>query len=384
LRAIEFILDTLAHFVRGDEGPPPGIPAHVATEFEQELTWLCEWHSVTPIVRASLDKLALRPEISRLTRERIKALADAGSKLSGELLATAKSLMADLERAGAHALLMKDALYPIAVYPAPPLRPVEKLEILIGESDWATVIGICDAAGFAREAHAPVFADGGEAMSFYQYFSHCVLYNEKRDPLRVRFRLFDPGTPDPLEACWGHRTRLGGGNGPMGVSLEDQLVESCMTYNMSHFDRLIHAVDIGLVLVRHGAALNWEYVGERLRSRSVYAAAVFTMQHVVRTLKLAPSIVQLKTPGIIRKNVFLFLWPATDEDLVAGRQPRQQRLRFYLLELDGWPGRLRFIARLLSPREQWVSDFFGRPFTPWLKLKFIVLALRNRLGVRAS
>ncbi len=383
MRAMEFILDTLAHFVRG-EGPPPGIPAHVATEFEQELTWLCEWHSVTPIVLASLEKLALRPEISRLTRERIKALAGASAKLSGELLATAKSLMADLERAGARALLMKDALYPIAVYPAPALRPVEKLEILIGEDDWSTVIGVCAAAGFAREANAPVFADGGEAMSFYQYFSPCVLYNEKRDALHVRFRLFDPGTPDPLEACWGHGGRLGGSDGPMGLSLEDQLVESCMSYNMSHFDRLIHAVDIALILVRHGAALNWEYVGERLRSRSAYAAAVFTMQHAVRTLKLAPSIMQLKSPGIIRKNLFLFLWPATDEDLLAGRQPRNQRFRFYLLEMDGWPERLRFIARLLSPRPQWVSDFFGKPFTPWLKLKFIVMALRNRLGVRAT
>ena len=50
MRAIDFILDTLAHHVQRADGPPPGIPAHVGPEFERELSSLSEWHSLSPLV----------------------------------------------------------------------------------------------------------------------------------------------------------------------------------------------------------------------------------------------------------------------------------------------------------------------------------------------
>ncbi|MFQ5511737.1 MAG: nucleotidyltransferase family protein [Candidatus Krumholzibacteriia bacterium] len=379
MQPIEFITDTLAHFVRGDDGPPPGIPAHVAPEFEQELTWLCEWHSVTAIVLSSLQKLALRPGMSRLAWARMKALAETGATLSRELVAAARSLAADLDRAGIRNLLVQDVAYALTLYPLPELRPVESIEILVDERDWDGVIDSCARAGFTCRDNVHAFRDGAEALAYYQRFSPCLLHNPNGDRLRLRFRLFEPGSPDPAEACWRRGGPLGEG-GPAGLALEDQLIASCVTHNVSRFGRLLDAVDIGLIVARRGDGIDWGYVGERMRSRAVYAAGVLTMRHAVEVMRLPPSLVRLKSPGIVRKHLFFFLWPGMEEEFSSGSQRRQHRLRYCLLEMDGWPEKVRFMTRLFSPRRQWVEAFFGKPYSPWLKLRFVVLALRDRLG----
>ena len=379
MQATEFILDTLAHFVRGDDGPPPGIPTHVASAFEQELTWLCEWHSVTAIVLSSLGDLALPPRLSRLTQERMKALAEATATLNRERLATADALTAGLRDRGVEVLLMRDVVYPRSLYPATGLRPVEVLEMLIKEADYSAVLQVCQGVGFARDPTTPEFKRGAEAMHFHQRYGPCVLSSDKGDHLRLRFRLFDVGMPEPVEASW-RRGATTVGRGPRELSIEDQLVASCMTYNMTHFDKLLYAVDIGLILTRR--ELNWDYVRERLRSRSAYAAGFFSLQHAAGALKLGPQAVELKSPGLVRRNLFFFAWSGVDDDLVAGRNLPHHRLRYCFLEMDGWPERLRFLTGLLSPKPQWVAAFFGRPYTPWRRIKFVVLALRNRVGAR--
>lgn len=379
MQATEFILETLSHFVRGDDGPPPGIPTHVASAFEQELTWLCEWHSVTAIVLSSLGDLALPPRLSRLTQERMKALAVATATLSKERLAAADALTAGLHERGVEVLLMRDIVYPRSVYPATGLRPVEVLEMLIKEADYSAVLQVCEGVGFSRGPRTPEFERGADAMHFHQHYGPCVLGSDKGDHLRLRFRLFDVGAPEPVEASW-RRSVLPGEGGPRELSIEDQLIASCMTYNMTHFDKLLYAVDIGLILTRR--ELNWNYVRERLRSRSAYAAGFFSLQHAARALKLGPQAVKLKSPSLIRRNLFFFAWSGADTDLVAGRILPNHRLRYCFLEMDGWPERLRFIASLLFPKPQWVAAFFGRPYTPWRRIKFVVLALRNRVGAR--
>ncbi len=103
MQPLDFIIDTLSHFVKAKEGPSPGIPARTDPDFERELTWLCEWHAVTPVVLASLERLALRPRISRITLARIGALADASSSLTGDLLTTAVSLAGQFEEGASSA-----------------------------------------------------------------------------------------------------------------------------------------------------------------------------------------------------------------------------------------------------------------------------------------
>jgi hypothetical protein len=153
---------------------------------------------------------------------------------------------------------------------------------------------------------------------------------------------------------------------------------------MTDFRKLLHAVDIGLVLNRYGNDLDWAYIEDRLRSRSVYPAVFFTLKNVVRWLKLDQSGIKLDSPGAVRRKYFDFLWHVNYDSFAMRRPERLHRLRFCLLEAGRWSDKLRFLATLLSPKREWVSAFFDRPYRPWLKLKFVVLTFKSQVGARLT
>jgi hypothetical protein len=383
MRAIDFVVDTLSHFVRRSDGPAPGIPALADTEFEHELAWLCEWHSLTPIVLASLENLALRPKISRVAVRRLTALAGASRTHSGDLLASAASLSAAFESRGVDHMFVGDAVLASGVYPRRDLRPVEWLEIVIREGDYASAIDCCRDAGFREGGRFPRFRDGGEALRYHQYYSSCVLQSGGGDRVGLRMRLFDVGEPEDTEAAWGRARRLPGGD-LRAVGLEDQLMHSSMTYNLTDFDKLLHAVDIGLMLNHFGDDLDWDYIEYRLRSRSVYPAVFFTLRNVVQWLGLQRASCKLADPWPVRRKIFDAVWHADYESFAARRPKRFHRLRFGLCEMGRWDEKRRFLRALLFPSREWVSDFFDAPYQPWLRVKFTMLALRNRIGPVAA
>jgi hypothetical protein len=383
MQSTDFVLETLSHFVRRTDGPPPGIPVRTEPNFEQELTWLCEWHALTPIVLASLEKLALRPQLSRITLERMKALANASIALSDDLLEIAASLSTLFEKRALERLFLGDVIFRNTMYPDPVLRPMERIDILVHEEDWSAVLGVCREAGFRLDDRLPAFDDGGEALLYYQHYAPCVLENEKGDRLGLRMRVFELGEADLSETAWDQGREL---TQPFaqGVGTEDQLIHSCLTYNMTDFRKLLHAVDIGLVLNRYGNDLDWAYIEDRLRSRSVYPAVFFTLKNVVRWLKLDQSGIKLDSPGAVRRKYFDFLWHVNYDSFAMRRPERLHRLRFCLLEAGRWSDKLRFLATLLSPKREWVSAFFDRPYRPWLKLKFVVLTFKSQVGARLT
>jgi hypothetical protein len=383
MQSIDFVLETLIHFVKQSDGPPPGIPAHTEPDFEQELTWLCEWHTLTPIVLASLERLALRPQISRITLERIKALAGATRALTMDLVATAESLSTLFEDQRIDHMFFGDVVFPDAIYPDPALRPVERIDIMIREKDWSTVLDCCGEKGFRLQGQYPALRDGRDALLYYQHYSPCILENERGDRLCLKMRLFDLGEPESSEAAWNQATTLPRPEA-RSIGIDDQLIRSCLTYNITDFGRLLHAVDIGLILTRLGDDLDWGRIEERLRSKAVCPAVFFTIRNVVRWLKLDAASLGLESPGAVRKKIFDFSWHTSYDSFAMRRPERFHRLRFCLLEVGRWNDKLRFLRTLVSPKREWVSAFFGRPYRPWLKLKFVVLIFKNRVGLRPS
>jgi hypothetical protein len=193
-------------------------------------------------------------------------------------------------------------------------------------------------------------------------------------------RLFDVGEPERTETAWGRGHRIPTGDW-RAVGLEDQLIHSCITYNMTDFDKLLHAADIGLMLTRFGDDVDWDYIASRLRSRSVYPAGFFTLRNVVQWLNLQGANCALADPWPLRRRVFDVVWHADYDSFGARRPKRFHRFRFGLFEMGRWEEKRRFLLALLSPSRDWVAEFFGRPYQPWLRVRFIVLALRNRLGL---
>ena len=381
MRPIDFIVETLAHMVRSSAGPPPGIPAHVGSDFERELSSLCEWHSVSPIVVASLEELALGPGISRITHERLRALARAAATSNQGLFDDATAFRRALSGEGIEALVCGESLFPLTLYEPGYLRPIEQVDFLVRENDWRKVIDVARGVGFVRIPEEPSPEVPEDALLYYQYYSPCVFRSRGGNTIQLRFRLFDIGRPDDDEVSW-HHTRDGSWAGGQfrAVCEEDQLIQASITYTMTRFGRLMNAVDIGLLLSRAGDRLDWRYVTERLSAKSLYPSFYFTVERVVDLFKLPGIMSKVTDPGMFRRKRYEILWRPGKMVKNSRHSSHSRRFRFYLLETGSWLDKIRFIGRVLSPRREWVSAFYGRPYRPWLKIKFIVLTLRSRLA----
>jgi hypothetical protein len=385
MQAIDFILDTLGHFARREDGPPPGVPVSTEGDFERELTWLCEWHGITPVVLGSLDKLALRPRLSRITLERMKALDRASRGLGDDSLAAAGRLARAFADRHVEMRVLGDVALATSVYPDPGLRPIIAIELLVAEMMWPEVLDVCRAAGFRTDEPLPLFRNGVDAMHFYQHFPPCVLDNENGDRLQLRLRLFEMGEPEVAERAWERRRSL---PAPLEnvatVAIEDQLMHAAMVYNMTGFGKLVSAVDIALMLTRSDVDIDWTYVRDRLDERRLYPSFYFTLSKVHRWLQLPGDLHELGSPGALRRKIFDTTWPADRHTFSLERGERYHRMRFCLMECGTWREKLRFLGRMLAPRNEWVAAFFRKPYRPYLKLKFIFLMLRSRIGVRPS
>ncbi len=380
MRAVDVVLETLAHFIKQEAGPPPGIPVRVEQDFERKLVRLCEGHAIAPLLLDSLEKLALQPPLSQITFERLKALARASSARNERFIAAFRSLSQRLRERRVPALLLDDTMAALKLYPRHRLRPIESIDLLIRENDWDTFIGACRGLGYRRAQSDPNFLDGKEAMLFHQHFTPCVLRGDKDVSIGVKFRLIDVGYPSSGETAWSLGKRLGRDIEAMRVSYEDQLVRSCFAFNMTGFGRLLHAVDAARIIARHDDDLDWPYIEGLARDRSFYPALYFSYDSILKIFGFPPKRRALPHPNAVRKKVFEIIWRPGHMAVLADRSLRVRRYRFAFLEI-GTPGeQFKALKNVLTPRKDWVSTYFGKPYRPWYRWKYVFLALRNRLA----
>ena len=383
MRTIEVVLETLTHFVKQEAGPPPGIPVRVEADFERKLVRLCEAQALSPLVLDSLRKLALEPKLSEIAFERMKGLANASGTRNERFLAAFRAISRRLRERRVPCLLVDDTLAALKLYPRHRLRPIESLDVLIHEGDWDTFVDACRSLGFKRNPNDPPFLSGAEAMHYYQYFGPCMLRGDKGIAIGVKFRLVDAGHPPGNETAWLYGKRLGRDIEAMRASYEDQLIRSCVGFNMTGFGRLLHAVDAGRIIARHGEALDWSYVEKVGRDRSFYPALYYSCETVMNMFRFPPKKRVLPHPNHVRGKIFEMAWQPGRLGSLADRTVTLHRNRFSFLENGKCRDKLKLAANLLFPRGDWVSGFFDQPSRPWLKLKFTVLALTNRLGAPA-
>lgn len=381
MRTIDVVLETLTHFVRQEGGPPPGIPVRVEPDFERKLVRLCERHSLSPLVLDSLQKLALEPALSKIAFERLKTLSNTAGARNERFLAALRALSRRLRERRVPCLLVDDILAALKLYPRHRLRPIESLDVLIHEGDWDTFVDACRSIGFKRDPRDPSFLDGTEAMLYHQYFSPCALRGDKGVTLGVKFRLVDVGHPPGNETAWLQGKRLGRDIEAMRVSYEDQLVRSCIGFSMTGFGKLLHAVDAGRIIARHGDALDWSYIEKVGRDRAFYPALYFSCEAVMNMFRFPSKTRVLPHPSKTRQKIFEMFWRPGRLGSLADRPVSLRRYRFCLLENGTWAERSKLVANVLAPRKEWVSGFFDRPSRPWLRWKFTLLALTNRLGL---
>jgi hypothetical protein len=381
MQAIDFIFETLAHYARQTEGPPPGVPAHISAQFERDLLRICTRQALAPIVLQSLERLALPPGLSNVTVERLKAITADAIRKNDRLFELAASLGTALKEAGIPHLIHQDASLAMVAHPNSDMRPMQQIHMLAGEDDWRTLVDVLASHKLTKSGRDPIFKKTTDALFYYQHFYPCELANGDGDRVRVRFRLFDTGTPEKHETSWSRRQSVRIGDSHLErLGDEDQLMQSCMELNMTQFAQLLHAVDIGLIIGRFGSRIDWDYIEERLSSRMLLPAFSLTLQQVARWLKLPDGPWVRYVPGRWKEKTFDIVWRTQRIRFGEIRVIRSRRIRFFLLESGRWIDKLLFLLRFVTPNPEWVAAFYGKPYRPWMRLQFIVTAIKSRTG----
>ena len=195
----------------------------------------------------------------------------------------------------------------------------------------------------------------------------------------MKFRLVDVGHTPKHESAWRFGKRMTRDIDAMRASYEDQLVRSCIGFNVTGFGRLLHAVDAGRIIARYGDDLNWSYIEGVGRDRAFYPALYSSYETILNMFGFPQKPRALPHPAAARRRYFEMVWRPGRFAALEDRPPVPHPHRFVFLENGTLSQRMAVLKSVLAPKRDWVSGFFGRPSTPWLRARFTVLALRNRL-----
>lgn len=388
MRADDFVIETIAHYVKGVDGPPPGVPFHVDAQFETKLVNLCHRQQMSLVVSESLDRLVLPPTMSRITIARIKNHASELTR-AGE---RRKLLLSRILRAfGAEDIcvaVMGDAWVGLSFDTVGDLRAVDTLDLLIDEFHWGRAVAVLRELGFVRSRIQPRLAgadgpSGGdpveaakysaeEALGYYHYFSPLVMHNLNGDNVRLRFRVIAFGHPEPAEPAWTRVHEIDARGTPaLALSREDQLIHTVVDFGAAGFIDLPAVMDAGLLVSKYSGTLDWKYVTRRLRAMGLYSAFYFSLEHVCELLRISRVMENLAEPGQIRRRLFNMWWRVDDVDYTGDTEPMGGQFLYYLVECGGIVSKAKWLRRSLFPKPAWVKSLYGRPSNPWLRLKFL-------------
>ncbi len=390
MRAQSFLLETLSHYVRGEDGPPPGVPARVDAGFETSLAATCVDQRIAPIVSRSLEHLALPPAISPVTAARLRSHASELHRESERRVAMLTRVVARLTRAGVDALVCGEALS-ASYYPHPALRHISALELLIDERDTARALEAAAAEGFTYPGVHPVFGHGriggrishrraAELVAYHHYFAPLVVWTPEGDALRLRFSTPDIGPPEVDERVWDRRMAVHIGSATFdAISREDHLLDTAVVAGITALAELPWVVDLSILLRGGENQVDWEYIQGRARLTGVHGAARYALRHACRVMSIPGAVSRLVPSGLLAETAADAWW--RPDSIAYGDLPaaRAGRFRFGLLWCGGPLARARWLWRHVAPRRRWVRNRTGSRPDPWAWLKF-VLVVRDSTG----
>jgi hypothetical protein len=400
MRAVDFLLETLSHFARGVEGPPPGVPFHADAEFETDLVALGQHQSLSTIISESFDELALPPTISRITIARIKQHGETLLEQRRRRLGLAGRIATAFAAQRIRAAFLGDVWTGSQQGLVGQLRPIGRIDLMVDERQWVETVGTLRSMGLVRSRIQPRLAagrerdlksaldgpgrdpDGGrgstsakaaaDALRYHQYFAPLVMHDSHGDSVAVRFRVIDFGHPSRTNAAWERVASavVAGEEAPV-VGLEDQLIHSLVSFGVEGFVDLLQLLDAGWMLSQRADSLDWDYLTGRLRARGLYSTFYFTLELVCDLLRIRLETELASRPPRWRRKLFHMWWRPKDADYSGETEPTAGRFAYGLIECGGPVAKALWLRRALFPRSSWVRSVYGRPANLWLRLKFL-------------
>ena len=349
-------------------GAPPE-PAAIAQWPDEEWRAILEAagrQELSPLLHRRLVDTALpAPEatLARLRRHYLRVAADNTRRFA----ALEEALLA-LHGADVRVILLKGAHLAPLVYGNIALRPMVDVDLLVRDHDADKALGALSALGYAPLA--------GGAWMEDRYGHHALRRNDGLLlELHQRVGALAVGAHVDQAGLWqrAQPTQIGRA-AALALAPLDLLLHLCVHGAQQHLLQLglLPLYDIGQVLARYGAELDWEACIRRAHAWRV-ARAVYLMLALARRLLDAPvdpgALVALAPPDG-EAYVALALGALLQRDREAAA-PSSNLVALW--SEHRWRARLALCLRILLPNAQRMRALYGvptdRPVAPWLYLR---------------
>ncbi len=374
-RALKFILETVGHGVRRDDGPPPSIPAGADREFETSLVSLASYHGVAGFVARAFAELSLPPGMSRFSVTRLQHHIAETDRRTQARFRLAAELSEAFTRARIRHQFLGDVWSAAQLHSNGELRPIGSIDILIPEWEIGSALELLDRGrffslfnhpwwmalpGFSSEAHAERVRAARDVARFHHCVAPLVLRNARGDTVRLRTRAVDAGYPPLEELSWRAENRLQLPSGTVpGVSVTVQLEDAVVGFVGSRYEALLRAVDAAHLLTRWSDRVDAEFLRDDLTNRGAGDVFDLGQQAIVDMFRLRPQ-----TFGRLPMSPFtrLLLQLAWRRDPRAPLRRADQAPSRWLFGAAGFQGghrRLKTLARRWLPPERWLKSMYG-------------------------
>lgn len=288
-----------------------------------------------------------------------------------------RQVLTALNQAGLDYMVVKGPAVAYTVYPEPNWRPFNDLDLIVRESDWATVHDLLLALGFYQEVdeknHALELPQPPPKL-IPQAVPYELSYWQPELELRVEIHyddILNAGlAARDREGFWRRARVITIEETPVKVmSLEDQLIHLCMHLHYHGYTRLNAFTEIAFIVRDHAGQLDWAQLIETARIEEAEVGVYYTLHFLDQLLgvKTPAHILTALRPDRFRRwwhdyympqQEVLSLAPMPRPDFSFYFLPFFKRLLPDLLVMGRRKEKLRYLVSLLAPPPAWLRHYY--------------------------
>jgi len=337
-----------------------GVSSELATLTSQSLDW--DWI----LRRAETERLGallyavMRPlGVPSSILERLRATWVKGRRQYLLGVQQLSGVLSVFEREGVPVIPLRGPALADLLYRDPGLRPFTDLDLLIPEKHLPRALPLLAALGYRH-------MEAGLPLPHELAWRHAASFTaEDPDtlPIDLHWGVVDypgiaPAAAINHQELWDRAVRVEGPGGiRWGLCPEDLLIYLALHWAVHHaLSGLIWQLDLALLILRHGQALDWDAVGERAHRWRVRSALFFALQEVLKHFEVPvpPWVPDRLRPGSARSAFLDWLRHRGEE--------RLERLDYLVpfLVMDKRSDLLRAFASAAVPPASWLRCRYGK------------------------
>jgi hypothetical protein len=295
-------------------------------------------HAVAPLLHHGLERVGVADAVPSAARDELADLARGAAERHRRLYAVTREIAEAFAGAGVDAIALKDLDLAARLYPAPGLRPLGDLDLLVRPGRYPAAARCLTRAGFRPLPQTgPMVLEYGAGVNFRRAEDEVWVdlqwgvAQREWDVAGEAVFAFD------VEGFWDRAAPAAlEGAEMLCASDEDMLLHLCLHLEGHRYGELVLLYDIALLCERRGAVIDWDALAARAAAQGAGGSLERAMRMVQRlygtpvpdqVLDLDPSYVEAR----LHLPLFASLGPlhqSIDEIGAAADPPSAELSRF--------------------------------------------------------